>query len=316
MPDERALRIGREIFLLAFGLPAESLDGWVVDRMTAIIEEQTIRTGERILTEGEPPEFLYFVREGEVRFTHAGRPTWILRGRWVIGGYDVLGERPATRTAVAVRDVWALRVAADAWVEVLEDNFQLARFAMTNASRALARLEERIPAGAPTSPRTSSPPPSVGAPATMGLVERLALMLDVRILRYAGVQVLADLAAMSQPVSFAAGDPVLPPGGQREDFVLISDGQVFAQRTGPTVERLYGPGDLVCGAAMLGGVAGDWEARALSPVCGVSFPRTGLFDLMEEHFDLVRSAFAALGARRELLLDHLAVLSGGELVLT
>jgi CRP-like cAMP-binding protein len=315
MPDERALRLGREIFLLAFGLPAETLDDWVVDRMTAIIEEQAIRPGERLLTEGEPPEFLYFMREGEVRFTQAGRPTWTLRGRWVIGGYDILGERPATRTAVALRDVRALRVPADPWAELLEDNFQLARFAMTNAARALARLEERIPAGAPASPRDSSAPP-VGAPATLGLVERLALLLDVRILRYAGVQVLADLAAMTQPVSFAAGDPLLPPGGEREDFVLISDGQVLAQRSGPTVERRYGPGDLVCGAAMLGGVAGDWEARALSPVCGVSFPRTGLFDLMEEHFDLVRSAFAALGVRRELLLDHLAAHSDGELVLT
>jgi hypothetical protein len=36
---------------------------------------------------------------------------------------------------------------------------------------------------------------------------------------------------------------------------------------------------------------------------------------MEEHFDLVSSTLSALGARRDLLIDHLAEESG-DLVLT
>jgi hypothetical protein len=102
---------------------------------------------------------------------------------------------------------------------------------------------------------------------------------------------------------------------EREHLIQIIDGEVLAERKGPTVERHYAPGDLVCGAAILGRVADRWEARATSPMRGISFPIEALFDLMEEHFDLVRSAFAAIGARRELLLDHLAAESG-ELVLT
>jgi CRP-like cAMP-binding protein len=318
MRDERTLRIGREIFLAAFGMPQEVLAGWIIDRITAIVEERSFHAGDRMLTEGEPAEFLYFMREGEVRFTREGKPPWTLKGRWVIGGYDIIAERLATRTAVAVGDFRALRVPAEAWVEMLEDSPQMARSAVVNASRALARLEERIPTGAPASPRDT---PQCAEPfATLGLVERLSLLMDVRMLRQAGVQVIADLAAMSRPVSFAAGDRVLERGAERERFVQISDGEVLAERKGPDVERHYGAGDLVCGAPVLGQKSEDWEARAVSPVRGIAFPIGGVFDLMEEHFDLVRSAFAAIGARRELLLDHMAAQSAAaqstELVLT
>jgi hypothetical protein len=72
------------------------------------------------------------------------------------------------------------------------------------------------------------------------------------------------------------------------------------------MQRHYGPGDLVCGAAILGEVAGAWQAQAVTAIRGISFPIEMLFDLMEEHFDLVRSTLFALGARRELLLEHMA----------
>jgi CRP-like cAMP-binding protein len=74
----------------------------------------------------------------------------------------------------------------------------------------------------------------------------------------------------------------------------------------PEVVRRFGPGDLVWGAAVLGGVAEPWQARAVVPTSGLSFPIEALLDLMEEHFDLVRSTMVALGSRREVLLDHLA----------
>jgi CRP-like cAMP-binding protein len=80
------------------------------------------------------------------------------------------------------------------------------------------------------------------------------------------------------------------------------------------MRRSYGPGDLICGAAVLGGVSGSWQARAVTPIRAISVPLEALFDMMEEHFDLVRSTFAALSARRELLIAHLA--AAGDLVLT
>jgi CRP-like cAMP-binding protein len=306
--DERLVRIGREIFLAALGLPLDSMDSWVIDRLTSILEECEVRAGQKLFTAGEPLEFLYFMQEGRVRFTRGDAPSWTLKGRWVLGGFEVLGDRPATHTATALEDVYGMRVSAVAWVEMLEDSSQLARSAVVNASRAVTQLEERVSMGDAVALDDRSLV-SMVPPGTMTLVERLALLLDVRMLRLAGVQALADLAAVSEELSFAAGELVFERGVEHDHLVRIVEGEVLAERAGPAVVRRQGPGDLVCGTAILGHVAERWQARAVTPTRAISFSIEALFDLMEEHFDLVRSTLAALGARRELLLDRLAALT-------
>jgi CRP-like cAMP-binding protein len=306
MPDERLLRIGREIFLAAFGLPLDGVDSWVIDRLTSILEEQEVQAGQALFTAGEPVEFLYFMQDGKVRFARAGGPSWTLKGRWILGAFEALSDRPVTRTATALQDCSGMRVSAVTWTEMLEDSFQLARSAVVNASRAVTRLEERVPTGVPSSP--NAPMLSTVAPGTLSLVERLALLVDVPMLRIGGVQALAELAAVSEQVSFAAGEVIIERGVEQEHLIRIVDGEVLAECEGPGVVRRQGPGDLVCGTAIVGHVAHGWQARAMTPIRGISFPIEGLFDLMEEHFDLVRSTLAALGARRELLLEHMATL--------
>ena len=314
MAEDRLMRIGREIFLAAFGIQLEKVDPWVIDRLTSILEEQEVHRGQTLCTEGEPIAALYFMQNGEVRFTRDGGPSWTLRGRWIIGGLEALTDRHATRTATAMVDFYGVKVPAVDGVEMLEDSSPLARLAVMNVSRALMRTEERVPTGAPASPREPSPLPEVPW-GTLSQVERLALLLDVRMLRAAGVQALADLAAVSKQVAFGAGDLLVERGVEQENMIQVVEGGVLAECDVPAMERRYGPCDLVCGAAILGQVASRWQARAVAPSRGISFPISGLFDLMEEHFDLVRSTLAALAVRRELLLEHLAAESG-DLVLT
>jgi CRP-like cAMP-binding protein len=314
MREARLLRIGREIFLAGLGMPLDTVDSWVIDRLTAVLGEQEVRKGQTLFSAGETSEFLYFMQDGHVRLTREGGPSWTFHGRWLLGAFEALGERPAAHTATALADFHSMRVHAPDWVELLEDSFQLARQGVTNLSRAIAMLEQRIATEAPVSPR-ATPVLSAVPAGTLSMVERLALLLDVRMLRGAGVQTLADLAAVSEQVSFATGDHVLDRGGERQHLICILDGEVAAERTVPDVARRYGPGDLVCGAAIVGGVAAPWQAVASAPVRAIAIPLEGLFDLMEEHFDLVRSVLSALGARRELLLDHLAAPTG-DVVLT
>jgi CRP-like cAMP-binding protein len=309
MAEERLLRIGREIFLAAFGMSLENVDSWVIDRMTSILDEQEVREGQTLYAAGGPVAFIYFMQDGEVRFTRDGGPSWTVKGRWVLGGFEALGDRPAAYTATAVSDFRGLRVPTVDWVDMLEDSSQLARSAVVNASRTLMRLEERVPTGAPASAREASTLSSVRA-GTLSLVERLALLLDVRTFRLAGVQAVADLAAVSEQVSVAAGELVLERGARPGHLIRIVDGDVLAESAAPAMRRSYGPGDLICAAAVLGGVSGPWQARAITPIRGIGVPLEALFDMMEEHFDLVRSTFAALGARRELLIEHLAAASG------
>lgn len=314
MHEARMLRIGREIFLAALGLPLDTVDPWVLGRLTTILDEQLVRAGHTLFTAGDAAEFIYFMQDGQVRYTRAGGPSWTFRGRWVLGGLEALGDRPSTHTATALVDFRTMRVPSVAWVELLEDSFLLARSAVVNASRAIARMEERIPASAPPSAR-QSPLLEVLPSGPITLIERIALLLDVRMLRGVGVQALADLAAICQQASFAAGEILIPRGSGCDRILRVIDGEVLAERTDPAVVRRYGPADLVCAAAVVGGAADAWEAKAVTPTRCVSIPLEALFDLMEEHFDLVRSLFGALAARRELLLDHLAAASG-DLLLT
>lgn len=314
MPDLRQLRIGREIFLAAFGVDFDKVDDWVIDRVTSILEEGDVHAGQKLFTAGEPPEFIYFMQQGDVRFTREGGPSWIQRGRWVLGGFDALGDRPATYTATALGDFYGMKASSVAWVEMLEDSFQLARSAVVNAARVLMRLEERVPTGAPVSRREPSLL-SRAPPGSLSVVARLALLVDLRALRLTGVQALADLAADSEQVGFATGELLFESGMERKPLIRIVDGDVSAERDVPAIARRYGPGDLVCGTAILGGVAGGWQARAMTPIRAISFPVEALFDLMEEHFDLVRSMLASMGVRREVLLEHIASESS-DLILT
>jgi CRP-like cAMP-binding protein len=312
MDDPALVRLGRELFMAALGLSIDDLDSWVMDRMIALLEEQSVGAGQIIYRAGEPADFLYFVREG--RLSREGAPSWVMQGHWVVGGLEAIAELPHPRTATALVDFSMMRVPVDGWLELLEDSFPAARAAMTNAARAVALLEERIP----DLPRLDGQAPEafhVEGAAPLSLVERLALLVEIRMLRRAGVQTLGDLAGMSRESVFEAGATVLERGVERSELLLVIDGDVIATRENPDVVRHYGPGDLVCGAAAFGTRAPFWEAKAAAPTRVLSFPVDVWFDLMADHFDLVRSTFEALMVRRELLLEHLAA-GQEELVLT
>jgi CRP-like cAMP-binding protein len=308
MREERIVRVGRELSLAALGVPLEDLDSWVVDRLTSILDERDFRRGDTLMVAGEPVESLFFINDGAIRFTRDDGPSWTLRGRWFVGGFEALGDVPASHTATALGDFHCMSVPAMAWAELLEDSSQMSRLVVTNASRALTKLEARVPLGAPVS--RSEPSLLAGLPAgELNLVERLALLLDSRMLRTAGVQALADLAAASREVSFAAGELLFARGAECEQVFRVVEGDVLAECADPIMSRQVRPGDIVCGAAILGRIAGAWEARAATPARAIAFPVEALFELMEEHFDLVRAMLNALAARRLLLLEHLAARS-------
>jgi CRP-like cAMP-binding protein len=313
MPEPRGSRISRELFLAGFGMELTAIEPWVIDRMTSLLEEHDFRSGDMLFSRGDPPEFLYFMQDGAVRMSKPGRAPWTFQGRWLLGVHDAVAEG-RSRDAQALVDFRAMKVPITGWMELLEDSASLARAAVINATRAVTRLEERSPSGPPRPPRVVSPLPAP-TQGPLSLVDRLAALVDVRMLRGAGVQALVDLAATSEEVFFDRDQVVFPRGVEREHMILLVDGEVLSSRVDPALDRRYGPGDIVGGVNGFGAPALAWEARATVPGRGIAFPIEGWFDLMEEHFDLVRSTFSALMARRELLLEHLAETSGG-LVLT
>jgi CRP-like cAMP-binding protein len=303
MRDTRNVRVSRELFLTAFGAELGKVDPWVIDRLTYLLEEEDVFAGDTLFSAGAAPEYFYFLREGRVQLVREGSAAQSVEGPAVIGMFDAVLDRPRPRTAVVLADTQLMKVPVDAWVELLEDSFELTRASVLGSARHLALLEERL-LDAGVVPGTGAPE---GAPlatgARLGLLERLALLMNTLPLRLASVQTLSDLAFVSEEVTLAPNDVLLEAGAKPERVFLVVQGQVAASRSAFDVVWTFHPNQIVCGAAAFSGMSTAWTARATSNARMLAFRIEDWFDLMEEHFDLVRSALAALVLERERLLD-------------
>lgn len=307
--DIRNLRVSRELFLAAFGASRGAFESWVTDRLVSLLEEDEVRAGEALFTAGDTPEFLYFMREGAVRLIRSGHRVRRLEGRHVLGLIDGLLERSRTRTVVAATNLHLMKVRIDAWLELLDDSFDVARASVLQLARVVAALEERLDA-------VQGARKILAADATgllsgrlprgrLNVIERLALLMDVPLLRGGGVQPLSELAAVSQEVHFERGGRIFERAVPRDRVFMIVEGEIEASREGPDLVRRAGAGEIVCGAAAFGEPALAWSARATRRGRALAFRVDDWFDLMEEHFEMVRSAVSALSLRHEELLDEL-----------
>ena len=181
MPDLRLQRTSRELFLTLLSGGAGNLESWVIDRMISVFEEEDVEAGKRLFARGEPPEFIFFIREGRVVLERDGSPPWLFEGRSAIGVFDAILERPHERTAVAETDLHLLKLRVDHWLELLEDSFGFARVALANSVRTVAQVEAKRWA-AQTRPRGSvmvQVPPVAGP---LAFVERLATLASAPLL--------------------------------------------------------------------------------------------------------------------------------------
>jgi CRP-like cAMP-binding protein len=194
-------------------------------------------------------------------------------------------------------------------MELLDDSFEVARASIVELARRVAELEERRDrrvAGAGVALARSEPTPPNHLPAgRLNVIDRLALLMEVPILRGAGVQPLSDLAVVSEEVGFQPGDVLFDHRPVPERVVLVVEGEVEAWREAPGLIRRAGAGQIVGGAAAFADSALAWRARATRRGRALAFRVEDWFDLMEEHFDMVRSALAALSLEREGLIDEL-----------
>ncbi len=308
MADARALRLERQLVLAALGLRLDTLDAWVVDRITSLLEEQLIVAGQTLFMPGEPPEYLYFAHTAAIRVLKEGSPSWTLHARWFIGGFDAFREPGRIRQTVALADFPALRLQASAWIDLLEDSFMLARRAISGVSGVVESLETRVP----RLPESESHAPPWLPPRGSALtpIERLGLLTRVDVFEGAAVQAVVDLAAASREVQWEPGETVIERGAIAPHLVIPIDGEVTAVRTGPGAERRFRALDVVCFAAAFADNPIDWHATATKRTRALLVPLPPWFDLLEDHFSLFRSFMSALASRREVLLDALGAETG------
>jgi CRP-like cAMP-binding protein len=300
-------RIAGEVSIAAFGVPMETFDSSVVDRVTELIDEQDVRAGQVLWPRGQVVDTLYIMHDGRVRAARGAAPPWTFEGRWFLGDFEAHLDLPASRSLVAISDFHAFKIGRRVWHGLLEDSADLARLSVTESAAAVARLDARLPDE--LRPRLPSlKTPSVRRALTT--VERIAFLADLRIARSAGIQALADLADASDEIALEDGETLFEAANSRDRFFVVVDGVVEAFRLTPKVFRCYGTGEVVTGAAALANESQHWAARARGRARLIGIPFETWFDMMDAHFDLAHSTIAVLAAERELLLDRLAAQAG------
>jgi CRP-like cAMP-binding protein len=207
------------------------------------------------------------------------------------------------RTAVALTEVQAMRVQSEAWIELLEDSFALARAAVIGSVRTVAALEERLWASRRSAPVHPTTPCAPGR--DLDVIERLAILTEAPLLRGAGAMILSDLASASDVIAFEAGATLIERGKGEGRVHLLLEGEVEAARSAPDVVWRGGPGEVVCGTAAFGDPILAWEAVARTSGRALTFRTADWLDLMEENFDMVRTTLGALSLSREELLELL-----------
>jgi hypothetical protein len=308
MADLHSARLRRELFLAALGTPLETLEPWVMDRMTALLEEDHVHSGQVIWPKGAVVDALYFMHHGSVEMRREGANPLRFEGRWLLGSFEGHSHSRTERELVALADFDVLKVARRGWLRLLEDSFALTRLSVQAAANATAVLDERLPsrrAHAPDELIRPSPPLR-----RLSVVERLAILTQVEIVRGVGVQALADLAGASREIILTPGEPLFSRNDPHENLFFVVQGEVVATRRHPDVTRRYTELVLVGGGAALTNRIRQWEANASGPVRAIAVPIEAWFDRMELHFDLVQSTLGILGREREAILEQLAELSG------
>ncbi len=299
---EASSRLLREIFLAGFmsGLPADNAS-WASARLARNMSDVRLAADEPLYRIGEAPDSHYFIVTGAIRLEAPDKPRWILGERSLVGTLDLTLDRPRARDAYAERDSFLLRMPASDWLDMLEDNFELALRAVHGLSQSVHALQLELPdfdaEAATVAPATAALPPP------LGFVDRVFVLQSLSLLAGGEMQALANLAERAEELTLEANQSLDPRHVNDALFVVVG-GEVSASLPEGGRVRRYGPGQLVFGVAAASGVDLGYETTASEGTRVLRIAREDFYDVLEEHFASARATLKALATEREALVDE------------
>ena len=292
MSRDPARRVGLEILARSF-LGMRPPDR-VMRQLGTIMREIDAPEGTVLYERGAPSNEVFMIREGRVALVGDDDSRWIFEDQSMIGVVDATLDRAHARTAVVEARVHGAKVAFADYLEVLEDNFD---FTMRLMQRGFWLAYQT---GLRLAPDGVFPPPSEDVVLMhccegkdrLDTFARLTVLDRSVLLRDAPVQPLVTLANHAEEVRVGTGERILERGAPNTAFLIVATGLVECRRTDPDVVARFGPGDLVSGAAAVGSDENELDAVALEPSVLLRISREDLYDVMEDHFGVVRAMFA------------------------
>jgi CRP-like cAMP-binding protein len=279
-------------------------------QLVAVAREAFIPAGKIIYEEGARCEHIHFVLHGAVELTTAGEAPWNFEGTSLIGIFDAALERAYTRTARAVSDTRLLAVKVEDWNDIIEDNLVMTTRSLRGSRPRLLKLSLALsPHGGFREPASGPGPPSImlaampdeEAPDELNPFERLLSLRLCHLFERAGTQSLIRVARATTARRVLAGELVASQGDPMPSIIIVVNGEVRIERDDPPLEAAFGPTEVVGGHLGLGLDVWPFSARAAVDATVLVLPLDDLFDIMEDHFDLVLAVRADWTADMERL---------------
>jgi CRP-like cAMP-binding protein len=354
--DDIRNRISREL-LVRSGIVYDAAPSQVA-QLVSLAKDVSFPAGSELQRRGERCRSFLVITEGEVELgdtadcadAKLADPTAadgaitatghrVLGRGEAVGLVDALLDRPRSRTAMAQVAVRALSIDLAAFLDFLENNFELtlglmARLASTvheQLLRAAASLQPEIAAHSSTHMLAWS---SAHMPAHVSCAEmasmsmtlasaeldnplqgchvdtettigRLLVMRHLGPFAAASVQAQVSLSEDARVHRLEDGQMLFRAGDPGDVLWMVAGGGVALSAVdvhGDGTPSFHcGPGDLVEHHAALAGGPRRFTAFAVGDTVLLGIDREALLDRMDEHFDLTRSLLGFLGAEQERL---------------
>jgi CRP-like cAMP-binding protein len=288
-------RLERELFVRAT-LPV--LPGDVAARMSEWLTPFSAARGTRLFSEGESPDEIYFVVEGEVVLERSAETPWVFGPNSIVGVMDAVLRRPRARSARVSQNSRFYRVRSKVWLELLEEDASLARGAIINVARPVHELWLSV-AHAPGHRIVSSIPPPTGQPL---LHEKILTLQDTPLLKVAGAQAIASLAQAAVEIPLSDAELLFDVDGSEDTLYVVMYGIIDLSRAQPALHARYGAGEVVATTAALARELGPYRAQSRGKSLILRIREEDYYDQAEAHPDLIRAALAYLMAERERLV--------------
>ena len=288
-------RLKREILLRTM-FPSMPVAAHV--RFIELLDEITVPPGEMLFNQGDAPDRFLFLIEGRVTMERDMSRAWEFVPLAVVGVIDAVLERARTRSCRTLEPSRFLSLKMTDWFDMLEDNGQVARAAIRNFAMQLHGRWRKL---APRLPRPSDAPPSM-VPPSLETYDKILVLRRAASLRSAGMQAIASLATVAEPVTLRQGETLFERGAQADNLYFVVRGAI--ELTADEGFRYLHPrGDLVGGPAAFCHALPEYRARATTDTVLLRVSEQDFYDQAEEHGRLTRGTLKYLVSELEPLLE-------------
>ncbi len=283
----------RELFMrsLVFVRSGSASARWLAGAM----RELSFEAGDEIYREGAPSDQIFFLIEGEIELRHGSAPPWSFGGNSVVGVLDAAMSRPYSRSAIAVKSGRALILQTVEYFSFLQDTFSDLMNVLEVSGRQVLDL------GAESGPndgleRPPGPAPRITLSET-GLLPALRVLSVCPAFTPASVQARVRVAAAAELRRLEPGETLWRIGDPTEALAVLACGRLRLERPGRSAT--VAPGAVVGGFMALGPPERTHDVVAEDASLVLTVPLDMLYDVLEDHHDLVLAWLRYLTEERE-----------------